>query len=135
MNIDNRLNFATCSLDMNYAPEEVDRAVELLLSVKGPISAKHGCRLCTVEIEATAPGSIHYREEWDTEEALHLNIRSEEFRQVLVAMDLCREEPQIVVGKLSGHCGMEYLRILRNTDNPVELAAQQRRMNHGRAKD
>jgi len=34
-------------------------------------------------------------------------------RRVLIAADLCCDEPRIVVGNLSGHLGMEFLRKLR----------------------
>ena len=44
-----------------------------------------------------------------------LPIKDEEFRRVLIALDMSSEEPRIVVGTLSGHSGMEYLRELRES--------------------
>jgi len=106
------LSYTTCSLDMHFAKADLESSVQLLLSVKGPISAKRGCRACRVELDAAEAGFVYYREEWDTEDAFLRHLLSEEFRRVLFAIDMCCEEPQIVVGKVSGHCGMPYLRKL-----------------------
>ena len=61
-------------------------------------------------------------EEWESAEAFRRHIRSEEFRRVLVAVDMCCEEPQIVIGNLSGHSGMEYLRKLRDEGDKIRIA-------------
>jgi quinol monooxygenase YgiN len=114
------LTLATCSVDMRFPAENVDRAVRLLLSVKRDILTKRGCRACDVSTEAADPGVVHYREEWESKEAFRDHARSEEFRRVLIAMDMCCEEPRIVVGNLSGHGGMAYLRELREPD-PLPL--------------
>ena len=45
--------------------------------------------------------------------AFRKHLRSEEFRRVLMAMDMCCEEPKVLVGNLSGGSGMDYLRELR----------------------
>jgi len=45
-----------------------------------------------------------------------LPIKDEEFRRVLIALDMSSEEPRIVVGNLSEHGGLEYLRELREPD-------------------
>ena len=109
-------SLVTCSIDMRFAPKDVDQAVQLLLSVSGSIQAKRGCHVCGVGIDAADANLIHYREEWESGEAFHQNVRSEEFRRVLIALDMGCEEPQIVVGNLSGQGGMAYLLQLRETE-------------------
>ena len=104
---DDRQILTTCSIDMRFASKDVDHAVRLLLSVKENIQAKHGCRDCRIGMDATDAGLVHYLEEWESAERLHRHVRSEEFRRVLIAMDLCCEEPRIVTGDLSGHIGMD----------------------------
>jgi quinol monooxygenase YgiN len=116
MESNDTLRLATCSIDMRFASKDVDHAVQLLLSVQGNILTKRGCRACDVGIEAAEPGLVHYHEEWESGEAFHQHVQSEEFRRVLIAVDLCCEEPRIMVGNLSGHSGMEYLRKLREPD-------------------
>ena len=118
----NRLSFATCSIDMRFDPKDVDHAIRMLLSVRGSIQAKRGCRACEVGMEASEPGLVHYREEWETEDVFHQHVQSEEFLRVLIALDLCCEEPRIVVGNLSGHSGMEYLRKLLEEEGKIRIA-------------
>ena len=74
-------------------------------------------------MDAADAGLVHYLEEWESAEALsRRHVRSEEFRRVLIAMDLCCEEPRIVTGNLSGHIGMEYLRKLREEEGKIRIA-------------
>jgi len=114
------LNLATCSVDMRFSTENADQAVRLLLSAKRDILTKRGCRVCDVSTEAADAGVVHYREEWESKEAFRDHARSEEFRRVLIAMDMSSEEPRIVVGSLTGHGGMAYLRELRDPARPPD---------------
>jgi quinol monooxygenase YgiN len=122
MDSDDRLNLATCMIDMRFGSKDVDHAVRLLLSVQGDILRKHGCRACNVGLEATDAALVHYREEWESEEAFQQHVQSEEFRRVLIAMDLCCEEPRVMVADLSGQIGMEYLRKLREEGGMMRIA-------------
>ena len=108
MNPNDRLILATCSIDMRFESKDMEHAVQLLLSVRRNIQAKRGCRACEVGMDAADAGLVHYLEEWESAEDFHQHVRSEEFRRVLIAVDLCCEEPKIVVGNLSGHTGMEH---------------------------
>jgi quinol monooxygenase YgiN len=124
MDSEDRLSLATCFIDMRFSPGESDHAVRLLLSVKGSIQAKHGCHACVVGIDPADASLIHYHEEWESGEAFHQHVQSEEFRRVLIAMDLCIEEPRIVFGNLSGHCGMAYLHNLLEENGQKRSANQ-----------
>jgi quinol monooxygenase YgiN len=119
---DDRLTLTTCAIDMRFASKDVDHAVLLLLSVKGNIQAKHGCRACRVGMDAADAGLVHYLEEWESAELFHKHVRSEEFRRVLIAVDMCCEEPRIVTGSLSGNTGMAYLRKLREEEGKIRIA-------------
>ena len=121
MNSENGVTLATCSIDMHFAPKDVDHAVRLLLSVQGNIQSKRGCRDCRVGMDAADAGLVHYLEEWETEESFHRHVQSEEFRRVLIAVDLCCEEPRIVVGNLSGQIGMAYLHKLREEGGKIRI--------------
>ncbi len=121
MNPDGSLSLATCSIDMCFQSEDMEHAVRLLLSVRRTIQAKRGCRACEVRVDATDPGRVHYLEEWESAEDFYRQVRSEEFRRILIAMDLCREEPKIVVGHLSGNLGMDQLRKLREEGDGIPI--------------
>ncbi len=103
----------TFSIAMRFDASCKPRALELLVSASGPIRAKRGCRSCRVENDAVDPDRLHYEEEWDSEEAFRRHVRSEEFWRVLLATDLCCEEPEVAIGDLSVQYGMDTLRKLR----------------------
>ncbi len=99
---------------MLFLPGDVAKVLQLLISVIGPTEARPECRKCSVACDATQEGLVHYHETWDSEAAFRLHAQSQEFWRVLTAMDLCVEEPKVVVGNLSGHVGMAHLRALRS---------------------
>ena len=107
-----RFSAATCSVDMRFEEGELQRAVSLLRSVKGDILTKRGCRSCDVAVDVADAGVLHYREEWESDEASHQHARSEEFRRVLITVYMSCEEPRVVVGNLEGHSGLACLRAL-----------------------
>ena len=98
---------------MHLPLKEMENALRLLLSVKDRVQAKPGCLFCLVSRNANEEDGLYYTEKWETEAAFRRHVRSEEFQRVLIAMDLCSEEPQIVVGDLLGRGGIEYLRQMR----------------------
>lgn len=99
---------------MRFAPGALDGAVQLLRSVIGPTQAKQGCTACAVAWDVTEDFLVRYSEMWASQASFERHVKSEEFRRVLVAMDMCRDEPRVVLGNLSGRSGMDYLRELRN---------------------
>ena len=113
MELTGGIGVVTCLVEMRLAPGEVDRVVKLLLTVVERIKAKTGCRACWVSRDAGEPGRIRYNEIWVSDTSFRSHVRSEEFRHVLEALDMCCEEPAVTIGELTGRTGIEYLRELR----------------------
>lgn len=104
----------TCSVDMHFSLKDVAVAVPLLLSGVSRTEAKAGCLACSVARDAVDPARVRYSETWSNETAFRRHVQSQDFQRVLAAMDLCCEEPQVVVGNLAGHRGIAYLQHLRD---------------------
>ena len=83
----------------------------------GRTEATPGCLTCTVARDAADKNRIRYQETWDAEPAFRRHVQSDEFQRVLVAMDMCREEPRVVIGNLSGRSGIAYLQELREASS------------------
>lgn len=98
-----------CSIAMRFVGGVTEQAVVLLRSVVGLTEAKAGCLACTVARDATDEHVIRYAETWEAEAAFRRHVTSEEFRRVLLAMDMCCEKPQVIVGNLAGHSGLDAL--------------------------
>lgn len=106
----------TCSIGLRFPTKDLDQAVQLLVSAVGRTEAALGCKGCTVARDAAEDGLVHYHETWETKAAFQRHLRSEEFKRVLMAMDMCSEEPQVTVGNLTGRNGIAYLEKLRGED-------------------
>lgn len=117
MSTKSEIGVVTCLIDMSFSPEEAERAVNLLVSAVGRTEAKTGCQSCSVLLYAAEIGRVCYREVWNSESPFRKHVCSEEFRRVLAAMDMCREEPEVTIGTLSGHTGMAYLQSLSERPN------------------
>ena len=111
MQADKPVNGVTCSIDMHFPPQEVEKGLQLLRSAVGMIESKPGCQTCSVAQDAADATRIHYNETWASEALFRRHALSEEFRRILIAMDMCREEPDVVIGNFSGQ-GLTYLKQL-----------------------
>jgi quinol monooxygenase YgiN len=116
---DSRMVPATCKISMHFAPDNAARAIRLLSSTVGATEAKRGCLACSVARDAADENLVCYSEMWDSEPEFRRHVQSEEFRRVLMAMDMCCEEPQVLIGGRSGRGAMEYLRELRSNREEV----------------
>lgn len=94
---------------MPFSGEQIERAITVLVAAAGPTRAKRGCLSCCIDRDLEA-GTVRYSEEWDSEDAFQKHLRSEDFRKVLVAMDLCCEEPRISLGETTMTGGVDVLR-------------------------
>jgi quinol monooxygenase YgiN len=102
---------ATCLLSMRFSPGDVERAIKMLLSSVGATEAKRGCLTCSVARDTTDEDLVRYSEMWDSEPEFQRHVQSEEFRRVLLAMDMC-----VAAGAIRWLVRprrMEYLQVLR----------------------
>lgn len=119
MDISRRIALSTISIDMRFSPADMEGALHLLRSVVGLTLAKPGCRACSVLRDTVEEERVRYREEWESDSTFRRHVRSGEFRRVLMAMDMACEEPQVLVGSLTGISGMESLRELRREEGEI----------------
>lgn len=100
----------SCRMEMQFSSETMERALQVLLSDVGRTEALSGCMSCSVSRDAVELDRVIYRLEWESEASLKKHLRSEAFRRVLVAVDMCMEEPRVEIGSMSGRRGLAYLR-------------------------
>lgn len=122
MKLASDVELVTLTIEMNVRPEVQGQALQLLRSGVGLTEAKAECQSCRVSRDALDDNRLRYSETWTSVAAMQRHVQSEAFRRVLTAMDLCSEEPQVIIGNLSGHSGMAYLRELR--EKPVAQSPQ-----------
>ena len=99
----------TLVVDMCFAPEARDQAISVLTSGTGRTEAKRGCMECMVSQDALVEEHVRYSEKWESESFFRRHVRSEDFRRVLLAMDMCSQEPRVAVGSVTGQEGLAQL--------------------------
>lgn len=79
-----------------------------------------GCLRCSVWSEPDA--SIHYMEEWATEDDLARHVRSPRFTSLLGVLESAPERPQVTFDFVTATRGLEYAAELRGDllDHPLK---------------
>ncbi|MGH7492603.1 MAG: putative quinol monooxygenase [bacterium] len=93
--------------------EKRDEILEVLSHVQGLMRSLSGCLSCAIYEEYGEPPAILYLEQWRSKEDLYRHIRSPWYLQVLAAMDLASEQPEISFHEVANSHGMELIEALR----------------------
>jgi quinol monooxygenase YgiN len=105
-------------------PGHDHNVLEVLDSMKGPVTALVDCLDCIVAVEWGEGGAICYIELWRSREALARQLRSPLFGRVLEAMELSHKPPLIDFLEVNSIGGMELMENLcipkpnRNENRP-----------------
>ena len=72
-----------------------DEILRILFSIKGPTESESHCVSCRIYTEPRNEKHITYEEVWQNEESLYQHLRSPQYRNLLAAMDLSSEPPEV----------------------------------------
>jgi len=95
-------------------PERHHDIVTMLRSLVGPVSVSRGCLKCRLFQNVLDENMVSWEEEWRTRDDLHRHIRSRLYRQILVALDLASEKPEVRFEHDSDGLGMELIASIRS---------------------
>lgn len=70
--------------------------------------------------EESDEATVRYVEEWATEEAMRLRVRSERFTRLLEVFESAREAPCVQFDFVMATRGLDYVAEVRNRDGFVE---------------
>lgn len=88
--------------------------IEVLDSIKGPITALSDCLGCRVLVETGEDDAICYIEQWRTREALDRHLRSTLYGRVLEAMECSRLPPEVEFFDAVSIGGLELMKAARS---------------------
>jgi quinol monooxygenase YgiN len=90
--------------------------VQALRFLALPTSFEPGCLGCRVLAEDNDEALVRYEEEWATEEALRLHVRSERFTQLLEVLESVPEAPRVQFDFVTETRGLDYVEEVRRKD-------------------
>jgi len=84
--------------------------LEILFSLKLQTQGEPGCLSCCITQELENEKLITYETLWQTEQSLYNHIRSSQYRNLLAAIDLSSEAPDVRFYTVSRNEGMELVK-------------------------
>jgi quinol monooxygenase YgiN len=103
------------TIKMRMPSHKVGEAVEILLLAAERTRVQPGCISCRIYQDAKDERVIMFDEMWRTQEDLDSHLRSDEYRNVLLVVEMADEKPEIIFNPLSDSTGMETIEKARGT--------------------
>ena len=94
--------------------------VHALRFLASPTRLEPGCLGCRVWTEESDESTVQYVEEWATEEAMRLRVRSERFTRLLEVFESAKEAPSIQFDFVLETRGLDYVAEVRSRDGILE---------------
>lgn len=95
------------------SPSQRGDALRTLRSLAGITGARRGCRGVQLLRDAENRNEILWIEEWDSEADLTRHIRSDEYRKLLLVMEMSMKRPEIRFHTVKSTAGMEFIAAAR----------------------
>ena len=105
-----------------YATGQVVHALRLLAS---PTRVEPGCLSCRVWTDDSDEPTVRYVEEWATEDAMRLRVRSARFTRLLEVLESSLAPPCVQFDFITETRGLEYVAEIRDGDELLGTAPDQ----------
>ncbi len=104
------------TLRMVMSPENFVEVLRILLRTAERTRVEIGCDRYRVYQDAQETHAILIEEVWNSEEELDCYLRSDDFREVLMVMEMAVEPPEIQFSTVTGVTGLERAMAARSRD-------------------
>ena len=103
----------TGTLTMKPLPGRREEFLSIVRSTVGPARVMKGCIGCHLSTEVGEEDLITIQTQWESQADLDDYLRSQRFSEILVAMDLLKEPPEIRFDKILRSTDMEAVKKAR----------------------
>lgn len=90
-------------------------ALKILRSITLQTRDQPGCLGCTIYRDLEDKNVLVLQEKWEAEEHMALHVRSDDYRNLLLVMEMSAREPEVRFDAISGTTGIENIERLRST--------------------
>ena len=97
------------TLRMKVPPEKRKGIVNTIRSTLTGIEFQPGCKHCRVYGEIENNNSLLLLQEWESQAGLERHIESEDFRRLLLTMEMAVEQPELNIDTISSREGLEFV--------------------------
>lgn len=103
------------TIRMTIPPKKRDEALKILRSVSDRCKDHSGCLGCYIYEDVQENNVIMFEEMWKSEGDLERHLRSHEYRNVLLVMEMALKQPEIRFNTISSSTGLETIEKARSS--------------------
>ncbi len=103
------------TIKMVMPPGRVEEALQMLQSIAGRTRVEAGCIDCSIHRDSEQEHVLVFEQVWRCEEELLRHLGSDEYRNVLLIIEMCTEQPVIRFDTISGSTGVETIEAARRS--------------------
>jgi quinol monooxygenase YgiN len=102
---------------MDIVPQKIDDALQILRSIIERTRAETGCISCSVYQDTESEHVIVLEEKWRSDEDLQRHLRSDDYRKVLLVMEMACKPPEISFDTINESMGVEFIEKARTEED------------------
>jgi quinol monooxygenase YgiN len=102
------------TITMTIPPQKSGEALRIFKSITEQCLDEPGCVSCHIYGDIQEKNVFMLKEVWRSEEDLDLHLRSEEYRNLLLILEMALEQPEIRFDTISSSTGIETIEKARN---------------------
>ncbi len=95
------------TIRMKMPRQKVNEAMEILRSIAERTRVEPGCVSCRIYRDDDEEHAILIEEFWKSQEELERHLRSAEYRNVLLVVEMAQKEPEVRFHEIVGSSGLE----------------------------
>ena len=103
------------TIRMIISPKKPGEALRILRSMAEQCKGHSGCLGCHIYEEAQEDNVLIFEEMWRNEENLAQRLRSEEYLDVLLVMEMALKHPEVRFNTVSTSTGIETIEMARSS--------------------
>lgn len=100
---------------------KIGEAIEILTSIADRTRSLLGCLGCGLYQDVINPNLIIFEENWESEKYLDRHIASDQYRNILLVMEMASEPPEVKFIPISKFSGMDRILQVRDGSTSIDL--------------
>lgn len=101
-------------IDMEFAPDKMGEALQILRSIVERTRAEAGCVSCSVYKDTETENQLVFAQEWRSEDDLQRHLRSADYQKVLLVMEMALTRPEVRFDTIATTSGVEVIEKARS---------------------
>jgi quinol monooxygenase YgiN len=95
------------TIRMMIPPQKRNEALKILRSITDQCSGYRGCLSCHIYEDLQENNILMFEQAWRADEDLDLHIRSDEYLNLLLVLEMALQQPEIRFDKIAHSTGIE----------------------------